>query len=157
MISRSQKHSAINYNINTPCEEDSMIIAPTATPAALLDQSSLNQSQQQQTQNTELSRKASVTVQLSPEARELAGAENKETPQQQRQEASQKTSDKPVIVQFSSASRELAAAENKPTTAQQQIEVHVTKQFNQALEVNQQQPINPSSKQPEHNKIQSMS
>jgi len=64
-----------------------MIIAPTTTPVALLDQNSVNQSQQQQVQSTEYSRKASVTVQLSSEARELAGTENKEAPLQQKAEA----------------------------------------------------------------------
>ena len=63
-----------------------MIIVPTATPAAVLDQNTVNQSQQNQVQSAEQSRTASVTVQLSAEARELAGTENKETPPQQKAE-----------------------------------------------------------------------
>jgi len=71
---------------NNPCEEDSMIIAPT--PIAALDQNSVNQSQQQQTQSSEISRKATVTVQVSSQARELAGTKNNdETPPQQKTEA----------------------------------------------------------------------
>jgi len=135
-----------------------MIIAPTTTPAAVLDQSSVNQSQQQQVQSAEFSRKASVTVQISSEARELAGAENKESTAQQRQEVPQNNSKTPVTVQFSSAGRELAASENKTTPApQQQIEALVSKQFNAAIENNKQQAINPASKQPENNKITSVS
>ncbi len=60
-----------------------MIIVPTATPAAAIDQNTVNQTQQNQVQSAEQSRQASVTVQVSSEARQLAGAENKEaTPQQ---------------------------------------------------------------------------
>ncbi|MDQ6999215.1 MAG: hypothetical protein Q9M17_10925 [Mariprofundus sp.] len=61
-----------------------MIIVPTATPAAVLDQNTVNQTQQYQTQSAEQSRKASVTVQVSAEARELAGAESKEPAPQQK-------------------------------------------------------------------------
>ena len=64
-----------------------MIIVPTATPAAVLDQNTVNQTQQNQVQSAEQSRRASVTVQVSSEARELAGAENKETAPQQKAEA----------------------------------------------------------------------
>jgi len=63
-----------------------MIIVPTATPAAVLDQNTVNQTQQNQVQGAEQSRQATVTVQVSSEARELAGAENKETGPQQKAE-----------------------------------------------------------------------
>ncbi|MDQ6969937.1 MAG: hypothetical protein Q9M16_05465 [Mariprofundus sp.] len=134
-----------------------MIIAPTTTPAAVLDQSSVNQSQQQQVQSAEFSRKASVTVQFSPEARELAGTENKESSPQQRQEASQRTPAAPVTVQLSSTARELAATDNAPLAPQQKIEAQVNKQINEVVAANKQQPINPTSKQPENNKILSVS
>jgi len=65
-----------------------MIIAPTTTPAAVLDQNSVNQSQQQQVQSSKDSRKATVTVQISSQARELAGTKNNdETPPQQKADA----------------------------------------------------------------------
>jgi len=63
-----------------------MIIVPTATPAAVMDQNTVTQNQQLQVQSAEQSRKASVTVQLSAEARELAGTENKESAPQQKAE-----------------------------------------------------------------------
>ncbi len=50
-----------------------MLIMPTATPLALTDLQHDNQTQHQQLQNAELSRKNSDTVQLSAQARELAG------------------------------------------------------------------------------------
>jgi len=51
-----------------------MIILPTTTPAANIEQFGLNQHQQQHIQNSEHSRKATDTVQLSAQARELAGS-----------------------------------------------------------------------------------
>jgi len=51
-----------------------MIIMPTATPLALTDLHHSNQTQHQQMQNAEHSRKNSDTVQLSAQARELAGS-----------------------------------------------------------------------------------
>ncbi|MDQ6968791.1 MAG: hypothetical protein Q9M14_08935 [Mariprofundaceae bacterium] len=131
-----------------------MIIAPTITPAAQLNQTFVNQSQQQQVTSAESSRKASVTVQFSPEARELAGTENKESTQQKRQEAFQKTANKaPVTVQISSAGKELSASNNKVTQSAQQLEAQISKQINETNVLNQQQAINPSSKQPETNKL----
>jgi len=50
-----------------------MLIMPTATPLALTDLHHNNQTQHQQIQNAEHSRKNSDTVQLSAQARELAG------------------------------------------------------------------------------------
>ena len=50
-----------------------MIILPTSTPVALTDFSQNNQSQQQLVQHAEQSKKATDTVQLSAQARELAG------------------------------------------------------------------------------------
>lgn len=95
-----------------------MIIAPTITPAAALDQNSVKQSQVQQVQSTEDSRKATVTVQVSSQARELAGTKS-----------------------------------NNETPPQQQAEAQVIKKANEAIEINKQQPINPTSKQPKSNKI----
>jgi len=51
-----------------------MIILPTTTPAANIEQFGLNQHQQQHIQNSEQSRKATDTVQLSAQARELASS-----------------------------------------------------------------------------------
>ncbi len=100
-----------------------MIILPTTTPAAVIDQSSVNQSQQQQVSSAEQSRKATVTVQLSSEARELAGAENKEAAPQQKAEI------------------------------QLRIEAHADKLVNLAAEAQKQQPINETTNRPENNKI----
>jgi len=100
-----------------------MIILPTTPPAAVIDQSSVNQSQQQQVSSAEQSRKASVTVQLSSEARELAGAENKETVPQQKAEI------------------------------QLRIEAHADKLVSLAVDAQKQEPINQTTKQPENNKI----
>jgi len=59
-----------------------MIILPASTPAVAVDQSSLNQAQQNQVQSSEQSRKATDTVQISPKALELAGTELKQSPTQ---------------------------------------------------------------------------
>jgi len=50
-----------------------MIIMPTATPLALTDASQSNQTQQQHTQQAEQSKRTTDTVQLSAQAREMAG------------------------------------------------------------------------------------
>jgi len=51
-----------------------MIILPTSTPAILADVNNNNQTQHQQMQNAEQSKKASDTVQISAQAREMAGS-----------------------------------------------------------------------------------
>jgi len=51
-----------------------MIILPTATPLALTDLNSSTQSRHQQIQLAEQSKKATDTVQVSAQAREMAGA-----------------------------------------------------------------------------------
>jgi len=50
-----------------------MIIMPTATPLALTDVNQNNQAQHQHIQNAEQSKKTSDTVQVSAQAREMAG------------------------------------------------------------------------------------
>jgi len=60
-----------------------MIITPAATPVAAIDQSNVNQSQQNIVQQSEQSRKATDTVQISPRAQELAGSETPISPAQQ--------------------------------------------------------------------------
>ncbi|TLS66767.1 hypothetical protein FE236_01105 [Mariprofundus erugo] len=52
-----------------------MVISPTITPVAVADFSNLNQTQQQHINQSEQSRKATDTVQLSAQARQLASAE----------------------------------------------------------------------------------
>ena len=54
-----------------------MIILPVSTPAVAIDQNSVKQSEQNDTQALQKSRKATETVQISSEARQLAGAESK--------------------------------------------------------------------------------
>jgi hypothetical protein len=49
-----------------------MIILPVTTPAAAIDQNSVNQAQQNQLQSSEDSRKATDTVKISAEAQQLA-------------------------------------------------------------------------------------
>ncbi len=51
-----------------------MIILPTTTPAVLADVNSNNQTVHQQIQNAEQSKRASDTVQVSAQAREMAGS-----------------------------------------------------------------------------------
>jgi len=51
-----------------------MIIMPTVTPLALTDLNQNNQTQHQQIQNAEQSKKTTDTVQLSAQARALAGS-----------------------------------------------------------------------------------
>jgi len=51
-----------------------MIIMPTATPLALTDVNQNNQTQQQHIQNSEQSKKTTDTVQVSAQAREMAGS-----------------------------------------------------------------------------------
>lgn len=51
-----------------------MIIVPTTPPVALVDQNSINQAQQNQSQSSEASRKATDTVKISSEAQQLAGS-----------------------------------------------------------------------------------
>jgi len=51
-----------------------MIILPTATPLALTDLNSSTQTRHQQIQLAEQSKKATDTVQVSAQAREMAGA-----------------------------------------------------------------------------------
>ena len=53
-----------------------MIILPAATPAVAIDQNTINQSQQNQSQSLQDAKKATDTVQLSAEARKLAGTES---------------------------------------------------------------------------------
>ena len=60
-----------------------MLIAPTATPIASIDQSNVNQTQQNSVQQSVQSKKATDTVQISAKAQELAGTELKKTPEQQ--------------------------------------------------------------------------
>jgi len=60
-----------------------MIILPATTPAALVDQNSVNQAEQNQVEISQQSRKASDTVQFSPRALELAGNPVNESSSQQ--------------------------------------------------------------------------
>lgn len=79
-----------------------MLISPTIPPVALVDQNSVNQSLNNQIANAEQSRKATDTVQLSAEAKNLANADLNSSSNRQH------------IVQNTSASRENEALETAP-------------------------------------------
>jgi len=102
-----------------------MIILPTATPVAAADFGNTNQSQQNQVNQSEHSRKATDTVQLSSEARQMAGTE-----------LNPKTS-----------------ATTAPLPPQQLADIEVAEKVADNEAVEQQRPVNPSSKQPETTKI----
>lgn len=103
-----------------------MIILPASTPAAVVDFGNLNQSQQNQVNQSEQSRKATDTVQLSHQARQLAGAQLHNSPAQTSQ---------PVAAVH-------AAAENEATEKVAD---------NEAVE--QARPVNPQTQKPETTKI----
>ncbi|EAU55671.1 hypothetical protein [Mariprofundus ferrooxydans] len=102
-----------------------MIILPASTPAAVVDFGNLNQSQQNQVSQSEQSRKATDTVQLSPQSRQLAGAQLHNSPTQNSQ---------PV---------ELHIAAEKEATEKVAD--------NEAVE--QARPVNPQTQKPETTKI----
>jgi len=102
-----------------------MIILPTTTPAANVAQFDLNQSQQQHIQNSEQSRKATDTVLLSAQARELAS-----THQHQQAEAS-----------------------NTPATIQRAADNEVAEKVADNEVIEQQRPSNPVTHQPNASKI----
>jgi len=102
-----------------------MIIAPTATPVAISDVSTNNQSQQQQIQIAEESKKATDTVQVSAQAREMAGAELNNKP----------------------------AANNEPVAVQKAADNEVAEKVADNEIAEQQRPTNPVTNKPETTKI----
>jgi len=102
-----------------------MIIMPTATPVAINDINISNQSQQQQIQIAEESKKATDTVQVSAQAREMAGTELNNKPA---------ANSDPVVVQ--------KAADNK-----------VAEKIADNKVIEQQRPANPVTQKPETTKI----
>jgi len=102
-----------------------MIILPAATPVALADLGNLNQSQQNQVSQSEQSRKATDTVQLSAQAKQLAGAQLHNSPTTNTQPTAQHI-----------------ASDNEATEKVAD---------NEAVE--QQRPTNPQTQRPETTKI----
>jgi len=102
-----------------------MIILPAATPVAVADVGNLNQSQQNQINQSEQSRKATDTVQLSPEAKQLAGAQLHNSP----------------------------TASSQPTAQHIAADNEVTEKLADNEAVEQQRPVNPQTQRPETTKI----
>jgi len=102
-----------------------MIIMPASTPVAIADVSNNNQSQQQQMQSTEQSRKATDTVQVSAQAREMAGSGLDNKPA---------ANSEPIAVQ--------KAADNE--AAEKVVDNEITEA---------QRPSNPVTQKPETSKI----
>lgn len=102
-----------------------MIISPSVAPVALIDQNSTNQTQNSQIQNSEQSRKATDTVQVSAQARELAGTEQ---------------NNKPV-------------ASTSPAAIQKAADNEVAEKVADNEVIEQQRPSNPITHKPETTKI----
>jgi len=102
-----------------------MIIMPAATPLAISDVSINNQSQQQHVQLAEESKKATDTVQVSAQARELAGAN---------------LNNKPDV-------------NTAPAAIQKAADNEVTERVADNEAVEQQRPTNPVTNKPETTKI----
>ncbi len=102
-----------------------MIIMPAATPVAIADLTNNNQSQQQQIQNVEQSRKATDTVQVSAQARKMAGAELNNKP----------------------------AANNNPVAIQKAADNEIAEKVADNEIIEQQRPSNPVTNKPETTKI----
>ena len=102
-----------------------MIILPTTTPAALTDVNNNNQTIHEQIQSAVHSKRATDTVQVSAQARELAGSGLNNGP----------------------------AANNVPATAQRATDNEMAEKVadNEAIEA--QRPSNPVTNKPETSKI----
>jgi len=73
--SEKMKDSLDKMSFGSLTQEKTMIILPTTTPAVLADVNNNNQTVHQHIQNAEQSKKASDTVQVSAQARKMAGSE----------------------------------------------------------------------------------
>jgi hypothetical protein len=102
-----------------------MIIMPATTPTAIIDLSNNNQSQQQQMQSIEQSKQATDTVQVSAQAREMAGTGQNNNPV---------AASAPIAIQ--------KAADNEVAERVADNEV-----------IEQQRPSNPVTHKPETTKI----
>jgi len=102
-----------------------MIIMPTTTPVAIADISNNNQSQQQQIQSIEQSRQATDTVQVSAQARKIAGTELNNKP----------------------------AANSEPVAVQKAANNEVAEKVADNKIVEQQRPHNPVTQKSETTKI----
>jgi len=102
-----------------------MIILPTTTPVAIADVNNNNQTTQQQIQNAEQSKKASDTVQVSAQAREMAGTELNNKP----------------------------AANSEPAAVQKAADNNVAKRVADNKVIEAQRPSNPVTQKHETTKI----
>jgi len=102
-----------------------MIILPTTTPVAIADVNNNNQTAQQQIQNVEQSNKATDTVQVSSQAREMAGTELNNKP----------------------------AANNEPAAVQKAADNNVAEKVADNKIAEAQRPSNPVTQKPESTKI----
>jgi len=102
-----------------------MIILPTTTPAILADVNNNNQTIHQQIQNAEQSKKATDTVQVSAQAREIAGGGLNNKP----------------------------AANVDPVTVQKAADNEAAEKVADNEVAEQQRPTNPITNKPETTKI----
>jgi len=122
-----------------------MIILPVSTPAVAIDQNSVNQSQLNQSQSLQDARKATDTVQLSSEARKMAGAESNytaSTPAASSQPQEAPASNSVSLALEASATTHRVAADNEVTETIADNEV-----------AEQQRPVNAMTGQQETTKI----
>jgi len=124
-VHSSQQESWHDVKLVMERQESAMIILPTTTPAANIERFDFTQHQQQHIQNSEQSRKATDTVQLSTQARKLAGSH-----QHQQTEA--------VIT---------------PATIQLAADNEVAEKVADNEVIEQQRPSNPVTHQPNATKI----
>jgi len=102
-----------------------MMITPTATPVATIDQNNVNQSQQNQTNQAKQSKQASDTVQFSSRSLQLASTELQSRP----------------------------AANNQPVAPQQAADNEASERLADNEAAEQQRPVNPQTRRPETTKI----
>ncbi len=126
-----------------------MIILPTTTPVAAIDFSNLNQSQQNQTNQAEQSKRATDTVMVSSEARQMAGTELNSKP------SSYSAAIVPQQVESTNApaAPQQVAPSTPPVSAQQAADNEVTEKVADSEVVEQQRPTNAMTGKLESTKI----
>jgi len=127
-----------------------MIIMPVSTPAVAVDQNNVNQSQQNQSQSLQDSRKATDTVQLSSEARKMAGVESNYTA------AAPATPPAAATQEASASANSVSLAteiQSTPTPAHIATDNEVTEKVADSEVAEQQRPVNAATGKQETTKI----
>lgn len=127
-----------------------MIILPVSTPAVAIDQNTVNQSQQNQSQSLQDSRKATDTVQLSAEARRMAGAESNYTAAAPATPATASSDESSPSANSVSLATEI---QSNPTPAHIATDNEVTEKVADSEVAEQQRPVNAATGQQETTKI----